>query len=97
MHWRSTRNGPVPSTGRRASAIGGAGSDTIVGGAGDDTLVVDAADTVLHLVLDAAAALGNSGVESEQTLARQTLLRYFLDEPEVADMRRARLAAHVQS
>ena len=61
----------------------------------DDTLVVDAADTMLHLVLDAAAALGNSGVESEQTLARQTLLRYFLDEPEVADMRRARLAAHV--
>lgn len=61
----------------------------------DDTLVVDAADTMLNLVLNAAAALGDPEAGSEQALARQTLLRYFLTDPEVADSRRARLAAHV--
>ena len=61
----------------------------------DDTLTVDAADGVLHLVFDAADALADSDASTERSLARLTLLRYFLAEPEVADPRRARLAAHV--
>lgn len=64
-------------------------------GTRDDTVAVDAADAVLHLVLGAAETLSDRNADVERALARQTLLRYFLAEPEVVDLRRARLATHV--
>jgi len=60
----------------------------------DDTTGIDEVDTMLHIVLSAAAQLGEGQPGSDALAARDVLLHYFLVDACEVDPRKARLAEH---